>query len=183
MCWKTFKAQPKSLISFMVSLWPVIWTGSIRLHLSTYWHVWYFISRLFMNHSAWQGESFLCAFELSLSPGQQTDMMCSFRVCLCWPTLLCWFFAPRLSTAVGSNVTLRRPKRSSCKPGNLNFSGTWGCEIASSGCLLESQELIFLLQCQQDNWLQLFTLPWSCMLATFMCVLIIKSNNILRLFC
>ncbi|XP_050984608.1 uncharacterized protein si:dkey-103g5.4 isoform X2 [Labeo rohita] len=70
-----------------------------------------------MNHSAWQGESFLYAFELSLSPGQQTDMMCSFRVCLCWPTLLCWFFAPRLSTAMGSNITLRLPERSSCKPG------------------------------------------------------------------
>ncbi|KAL1260729.1 hypothetical protein QQF64_008556 [Cirrhinus molitorella] len=70
-----------------------------------------------MNHSAWQGESFLYAFELSLSPGQQTDMMCLFRVCLCWPTLLCWFFAPRLSTAVGTNVTLRFPERSSCKPG------------------------------------------------------------------
>ncbi|KAI2656226.1 Teneurin-4 [Labeo rohita] len=69
-----------------------------------------------MNHSAWQGESFLYAFELSLSPGQQTDMMCSFRVCLCWPTLLCWFFAPRLSTAMGSNITLRLPERSSCKP-------------------------------------------------------------------
>lgn len=127
MCWKTFKAQPKSLISFMVSLWPVIWTGCIRLLLSTYWHVWYFISRLFMNHSAWQGESFLYAFELSLSPGQQTDMMCSFRVCLCWPTLLCWFFAPRLSTAMGSNITLRLPERSSCKPGNLHHVRMWKC--------------------------------------------------------
>ncbi|XP_026082104.1 uncharacterized protein LOC113058425 isoform X2 [Carassius auratus] len=70
-----------------------------------------------MNHSVWQGKHFLYAFELPLSPGLQTDMMCSFWRCLCWLTLLCWFFAPRLSTAVGSNITLRLPERSSCKQG------------------------------------------------------------------
>ncbi|XP_059389142.1 uncharacterized protein si:dkey-103g5.4 isoform X2 [Carassius carassius] len=70
-----------------------------------------------MNHSVWQGKHFLYACELPLSPGLQTDMMCSFWLCLCWLTLLCWFFAPRLSTAVGSNITLRLPERSSCKPG------------------------------------------------------------------
>lgn len=137
-------------------------------------HVWYFISRLFMNHSAWQGESFLYAFELSLSPGQQTDMMCSFRVCLCWPTLLYWFFAPRLSTAVGSNVTLRLPERSSCKPGNLNFSGTWGCETALSRCLLESQEFIFIaVWTRQLTSALYFALIMH--VGYFMCVLIIKN--------
>ncbi|XP_048016113.1 uncharacterized protein si:dkey-103g5.4 isoform X3 [Megalobrama amblycephala] len=70
-----------------------------------------------MNHSAWQGKSFLYAFELSLSPGQHNEMMCSFRFCLCWPSLLYWFFTLRLSPAVGSNISLRLPERSSCKPG------------------------------------------------------------------
>ncbi|KAK7156390.1 hypothetical protein R3I94_006451 [Phoxinus phoxinus] len=70
-----------------------------------------------MNHSAWQGKSFLYAFGLSLSPGQHNEMMCSFRVCICWPSLLCWFFTLRLSPADGSNITLRLPERSSCKPG------------------------------------------------------------------
>ncbi|XP_067306926.1 uncharacterized protein si:dkey-103g5.4 isoform X3 [Pseudorasbora parva] len=44
-------------------------------------------------------------------------MMCSFRVCLCWPSLLFWFFTLRLSPADGSNITLRLPERSSCKQG------------------------------------------------------------------
>ncbi|XP_067222021.1 uncharacterized protein si:dkey-103g5.4 isoform X3 [Chanodichthys erythropterus] len=70
-----------------------------------------------MNHSAWQGKSFLYAFELSLSPGQHNEMMCSFRFCLCRPSLLYWFFTLRLSPAVGSNISLRLPERSSCKPG------------------------------------------------------------------
>ncbi|TRY84875.1 hypothetical protein DNTS_017991, partial [Danionella cerebrum] len=48
---------------------------------------------------------------------RQTEMMCEFRVCLCWPSVLCWILASRLNTAIGSNLTLSRSERIPCKSG------------------------------------------------------------------
>ncbi|XP_043114159.1 uncharacterized protein si:dkey-103g5.4 isoform X4 [Puntigrus tetrazona] len=106
-----------------------------------------------MNHSAWQVESFLYAFKLSLSPGQQTDMMCWFRVCLFWPTLLCWFFAPRLSIAVGSNITLRLPERSSCKPGfYCPEGGPVPCPKGTFGPSLGATSIHDCIGCPQHHY-------------------------------